>query len=152
MTSCLGLGLIPFAPGTFGSLPPVVIYMVLGYLYPCPLFCRIFMFSAVIVSSVICVKLTPKVGQMLGKEDPGEVVIDELAGQSLVFAIIGMVSGPDVCLTSAFGFAVFRLFDIIKPWPVNKLEKLPAGWGVLADDLMAGIYAGVVVMIFQHLT
>ncbi|MBA7610828.1 Phosphatidylglycerophosphatase A [subsurface metagenome] len=84
-----------------------------------------------------------------GKTDPGEVVADEFAGQALTFLAIafltiGAASTKQIWVITALGFVLFRLFDIVKPWPIRKLEKLPKGWGILADDLMASVYAAVV--------
>jgi len=60
---------------------------------------------------------------------------------------VDLASGREIVIITVAGFILFRLFDIIKPWPCKKLEKLPAGWGILADDLMAGFYAAIVLMI-----
>ena len=102
-------------------------------------------------SSVICVKCAPASIAATGKTDPPEVVADEFAGQALTFVIIAaVVSGPNWA-AAAGGFLFFRFFDIVKPWPVRRFEKLPNGWGVLADDLLAGIYAGIVFIICLRL-
>jgi phosphatidylglycerophosphatase A len=74
-----------------------------------------------------------------GKRDPGAVVSDEVAGQSL--ALLAAADPWGVLV----GFIAFRLFDIVKPWPIGRLERLPRGWGILADDLAAGLAAGLVV-------
>ncbi|MHC4771844.1 MAG: phosphatidylglycerophosphatase A [Planctomycetota bacterium] len=61
-----------------------------------------------------------------------------------------MLAPDNICNTTVLGFALFRLFDILKPWPCKRLEKLPAGVGILADDLMAGVYGGIVASIVIH--
>jgi phosphatidylglycerophosphatase A len=99
-----------------------------------------------IAASVICIAFAPAVIAQTGKQDPHEVVIDELAGQCVVFVPVVFFSELSTLLVAGFGFALFRLFDIAKPFPIRKLEKLPAGWGILADDLLAGIYAAVVLL------
>lgn len=141
LTTCLGLGRLPWAPGTWGSLPPVVLYMVLGFLYPAanPLVQGLFFFGGV----WICVRYVPRMIEKTGLKDPQEVVADEVAGQAIVMVVLGLLAPLNVCTTAALGFALFRLCDITKPWPCRRLETLPAGWGVLADDLMAGVYATV---------
>jgi phosphatidylglycerophosphatase A len=96
------------------------------------------------------VAFAPAIIARTGREDPGGVVIDELAGQSVVFTAAFVFAEMNPVVTAAVGFAAFRLFDIVKPFPVNKLEKLPAGWGILADDLMAGVYAALVVLFISH--
>ena len=140
LTSCFGLGNLPVAPGTWGSLPPVVVYQVLGYLWPAAN--PYVMAGFVIVFSWICVRFAPAVIAQTGKKDPGQVVADEVAGQGLAMLAISLFAPCHICNTTVLGFALFRLFDITKPWPCRKLEKLPAGWGILADDLAAGVYAG----------
>ena len=100
----------------------------------------------------ICIKFTPAVIAATGKTAPREVVADELAGQALTFLAIafltvGSASPGQIWVITALGFVLFRLFDIAKPWPIRKLEKLPKGWGVLADDLMASVYAATVLQV-----
>ncbi len=96
----------------------------------------------------VCVKLAPVVQEKLGKADPGQIVADEFAGQAIVFAAVGGLAANEICITAAVGFALFRLFDILKPWPIKKLEKFKGGWGVVADDLAAGAAAAVLLKIF----
>jgi phosphatidylglycerophosphatase A len=80
--------------------------------------------------------------RVLGKKDPGAVVYDEIAAFFVVFAMT-----PVSWKSAGFGFLLFRLFDITKPWPIRRLEKLPDGWGVMADDLMAGLYSCVLLVV-----
>ena len=102
----------------------------------------------IIIWSIACVALSPGAIMHTGKEDPGEVVADEAAGQAVCYLAIPLaMTGPwtaaGAWIIAVSGFLLFRIFDIIKPWPANQLEKLPQGWGILADDLMAGAYAGI---------
>jgi len=76
--------------------------------------------------------------ELFGKKDPGSVVYDEIAAMPLVFLFV-----PVTPWTLALSFLWFRLFDILKPWPIRKLEHLPRGWGVMIDDTMAALYAAV---------
>ena len=144
LTSCFGLGLLPVCPGTFGSLPPVVLFMAMVYLFVPPIGISIVMIVWAIAASIICVRFSPDIIALKGKDDPGEIVIDELAGQCQAFIAWPFFPDADQCLIAAVAFGAFRLFDILKPWPIKKLEKLPAGWGILADDLLAGVYAAIV--------
>lgn len=128
-TGC-GLGWIPVAPGTFGSLGGLVLVYGLNYL---PMGGYI---AAEVAFIVLGVWICTRAGQLLGKVDPGSVVWDEIAAFPIVFA--GVVLTP---WTAVLGFVWFRLFDISKPFPINRLEKLSGGWGVMADDLMAGVFA-----------
>ncbi len=110
------------------------------------------MAALALAGSIICVRFAPAAIAATGKNDPGEVVADELAGQAVTFLAVPLLS-PEILsirqiwFITAGGFLLFRLFDIAKPWPICKLEKLPEGWGVLADDLMAGVFAAIVLLI-----
>ena len=142
LTTCFGLGKLPIAPGTWGSLPPVVVYTVFGFLYPVAnVYAMVFF---IIAGSWACVRYAPAVIASTGKKDPGLIVADEVAGQAITMLIIASLKPDNIYLAAGLGFVLFRLFDILKPWPCKRLEKLPAGVGVLADDLMAGIYGGAI--------
>jgi phosphatidylglycerophosphatase A len=78
--------------------------------------------------------------------DPSECVIDEVAGQ-----LIACAFAPRTLLFYALAFLLFRLFDIVKPWPISAAERLPGGLGIMADDMIAGLLAGAVVVIFLQL-
>lgn len=148
ITSCFGLGYLPAAPGTWGSVPPVIIFMLLVSLGFSAWVISLCMLLLVVAASFFCVLYTPSVAVAVGKKDPSEVVIDEFAGQSACFVLTAFfVSSP--CIAGITGFVLFRFFDILKPPPVRRLETLPEGWGVLLDDIMAGIYAAVV-FVFLH--
>jgi len=82
----------------------------------------------------------------LGKKDPGLVVIDEVLGQWLTAAAIVHPTWQSYVLA----FALFRIFDITKPWPIHKLESLPEGTGIVSDDLLAGVYGAVVMWVAAH--
>jgi phosphatidylglycerophosphatase A len=152
LTSCFGLGRLPIAPGTWGSLPAAIVFGLMGHFHVSPVIMTIVMAAVVLVSSVVCVMYAPAAIAATGKNDPGEVVADELAGQAVTFLVspflaIGAAPVRQVWLVAAGGFALFRLFDITKPWPIRKLETLPKGWGILADDLLAGVYAWIALQI-----
>ncbi|HOK65453.1 MAG TPA: phosphatidylglycerophosphatase A [Anaerohalosphaeraceae bacterium] len=136
-----GLGRLPAAPGTFGSLPPVIFYQVFGFLWPAAT--AYAMAAVTILFSWFCVQFAPAVIRRTGQSDPREVVADETAGQALTLLAIALMGPLHICNTAVLGFVLFRFFDITKPWPIRKLEALPAGWGILADDLAAGIFAAV---------
>ena len=147
LTSCFGLGWLPVAPGTWGSLPPAVIFGLLSWLSISAVINSIVMLVLILAGSVICVKFAGAAITATGKNDPGEVVADEFAGQAVTFLAVGTVPAGGICVTVIIGFLLFRFFDILKPWPIRKLEKLPGGWGILADDLMAGVYAGIILLV-----
>jgi phosphatidylglycerophosphatase A len=85
-----------------------------------------------------------------GREDPSECVIDELAGQWLACAGISIHLGPGSAPEFALAFLLFRLFDILKPWPISAAERLPGGWGVMTDDMVAGLFAAVIAGTLQY--
>jgi phosphatidylglycerophosphatase A len=110
------------------------------------------MLILVLAGSIVCVKLAPAAINATGKNDPGEVVADEFAGQSVTFLLYPLfgadnLSPSGLWLIALAGFMLFRLFDITKPPPIRKLEKLPRGWGILADDLLAGVFAAILLLI-----
>jgi undecaprenyl-diphosphatase len=152
IASCFGLGWLPFAPGSWGSLPPVVIFALMCYFQVPGILVSVVMAALALVGSYFCVKFTPAVITASGKIDPPEVVLDEVAGQAITFLAVpflapGAVLPSQFLTTAVAGFLLFRAFDTIKPWPARNFEKFPAGWGVLADDLMAGVYAGIALLL-----
>jgi phosphatidylglycerophosphatase A len=128
----LGVGYSRFMPGTVGSLwgPPLVWGLqqanLPGFLYV--LVC--------LVIVALGIPICSRAARSFGRHDPGQVVYDEVAAFPLVYFAIEV----DVA-TGVIGFLWFRVFDIIKPWPITKLEKLPGGLGVMIDDQMAAVYA-----------
>lgn len=135
-TGC-GSGSIPFAPGTFGTLAGLPLCYLLTLLpFYAALFCMLaFMPLAAHISTLA--------ERILAKKDPGAIVIDEIAGIMLtLFAL------PFNWLTVIAGFLIFRFLDILKPFQIQKLEKIfPGGWGVLMDDVAAGILANIILRI-----
>ena len=150
-TSYLGLGWLPVAPGTWASLLPAIVFALLCYFGVPVVVVWIILCLIAVDAATICVWFSPAVIAELGKEDPREIVVDEVAGQAIAYLGAYAVGGREIILTAAVGFLAFRLFDIFKPWPCRQLEELPAGWGILADDLMAGVYAAGVLQICTRL-
>ena len=151
-TSCFGLGLLPVAPGTWGSIPVAVVFGLLCWLGAPAGLISIVMAALVAAGSVVCVKFAPAAIAATGKNDPREVVADELAGQAvtLLSVPLAMTAEPttgQIWAVAGIGFLIFRILDIAKPWPIRKLEKLPQGWGILADDLLAGVFGAVILHI-----
>ncbi|USN99188.1 MAG: phosphatidylglycerophosphatase A [Phycisphaeraceae bacterium] len=147
-----GLGHLRPAPGTWGSLPPVVIagVLVLAGLGPAehPVFYHTVLAVILLVSSAACVAFGEWAEAWYGKKDPGWVVADETAGQCVALVALPVAAPAltiaglwPLCVALAVSFLAFRAFDIIKPPPAYALQKLPGGWGVLVDDLFAGVYA-----------
>jgi len=142
LATCLGLGMLPFAPAVWGSLPPVVVYQVLGYLAPAANVPVMALF--VIASSWICVKYAPAAFSSLGPQRRSMVVADAMAGQGLTMLMIALLGPVNICNSMALGFALFRLFDITRPWPCKLFAQRPAGTGILIGAVVAGFYAGAV--------
>ncbi len=149
LTSCFGLGWLPLVPGTWGSIPPALIWMLLSAGQIKPAIITAIMIVFTLSGSAVCVVCTPAISRLSGKTDPNEIVSDEFAGQSLVFLLAGSFISDHVYITAFAGFFVFRVFDTLKPWPINAVEQLAAGWGVLADDLLAAVLTAVVLILFN---
>jgi phosphatidylglycerophosphatase A len=152
LTSCFGLGRLPLAPGTWGSLPPVIIFGLMSCLGSSAAMISNVMAALILAGGFVCVQFAPAAIAATGKDDPREVVADELAGQAVTFLFspflaMGTATGRQILITAFAGFVLFRLFDISKPWPIRRLEKYPAGWGIVADDLLAGAFAWFILQI-----
>jgi phosphatidylglycerophosphatase A len=124
-----GLGYAPVAPGTFGSAAGILIYWFTRH-WPTS-----WQLGLIVVITSVGVWAATRAEQHFGKEDPGAVVIDEVAGQLVTLAFTGAGLAAMVV-----GFFVFRILDIIKPFPADRFERLHGGTGIMADDVMAGIY------------
>jgi phosphatidylglycerophosphatase A len=129
----LGVGHLRTAPGTFGSLWGLVLAW---GLHSAGLQPAIYVLAAVAIF-LLGVPVCAAAARYFGTHDPSACVYDEIAAFPVVFAL-----APFTPASAVAGFLLFRLFDIWKPWPVRRLERLPGGWGIAADDLMAGVYAG----------
>ena len=125
-------GYAPIAPGTFGSAVGFLLWMVL----PNVLWIQLLAVGVVAVAGSWSGSIAEA---HFGRRDPGEVVVDEVAGM-MVTLVLNSIAGPFWMLVA---FSLFRAADIVKPFPVNRLERLPGGIGIMADDLMAGVYANI---------
>jgi phosphatidylglycerophosphatase A len=127
-----GIGYAPVAPGTFGSAAGLVVYWLLRDASP-------LLFVAVTAILLLGGIWGASLAEQELGTDPGPVVIDEVVGMLITLAFI------DVTLAGAIlGFFVFRLLDVVKPWPAGRFERLHGGLGVMADDVMAAIYGNIV--------
>ncbi len=128
LATWFGCGLVPRAPGTMGALGAVPLYLLASQGG------RLGVAMAAAVVTAIGVWSASVVARELRSKDPQIVVIDEVAGMMVTMLAAGAASWPAVIL----GFLLFRLFDIIKPWPIRRVERLPGGWGIVMDDVVAG--------------
>ncbi len=126
-----GSGLAPVAPGTVGTLVAIPIYLFL-----CT-FSSLAYFTAVVVISLLSMYIAGESARLLKTHDHGGIVLDEICGY-----LVTMLFAPSGWLWIVVGFVLFRLFDILKPWPIGFLDRhVHGGVGIVIDDLMAGIYA-----------
>lgn len=133
-----GVGYFPLAPGTLTSLIVVLLYRF--YLHklswPFYLLLLFFLFLIGIITST-------QYSSDLNKRDPRNIVIDEASGQLLL-----LFRMSEAWLPLILSFFLFRLFDVVKPYPIKKIETLPKGWGIMMDDVVAAVYAGVVIHLY----
>ncbi len=141
-----GVGYIPGAPGTYGSVIAVGIYAAIAY---CVAHCTAYLSASFVHAAIafsvaafclIGIWASSRAIPLLGNSDAPEAVVDELMGQFITFLFVPFGLGWPFILA---GFLLFRLFDIWKPYPIDDLQVLPGGLGICADDIVAGVYAGV---------
>lgn len=151
-----GAGNLKPGPGTWGSVAATLIWILLETPHfftfekvsvdyavrVAPLWPSL---ALALLATAIGIPAATIIARESGRKDPQNVVIDEAAGQWLTLA----AAAPDWKHAIA-GLALFRLFDITKPWPARRLEHLPDGWGIMLDDLAAGIYGAVALLLLRH--
>jgi len=129
-----GVGYLPLIPGTFGSLVGVGIFLLLP---------RVAIVIAILAFTSAGIWAASRTEELLGRKDPGKIVVDEVAGQLIaLFPLLFAAWSIKMVIVS---FILFRFFDIVKPYPANKLQELRGGMGVMLDDLVAGVYAALIV-------
>jgi phosphatidylglycerophosphatase A len=130
VATAFGSGYSPFAPGTAGSAVGLLLFWPMAawpWAGQGAATAGLFLVGALAAGRVAC---------RAGSKDPGIVVVDEVVGQWVTLAAL-----PFTPLTAGLGFLLFRAMDIVKPWPARDLERVPGGWGIMADDVAAGVYA-----------
>jgi phosphatidylglycerophosphatase A len=153
LITTFGLGHMRPASGTWGSLPPVFIAAALVALNQGPATNPWLYYSALaailLIFSAACIIDGDAAEARFGEKDPSEVVADETAGQCIpLLAILPSAASTlgRTALLIAVAFFAFRILDIIKPPPAKGWQRIPGGWGILIDDLVAGVYAAIVVL------
>jgi phosphatidylglycerophosphatase A len=132
-----GAGLLKPGPGTYGSISAVLLWYAAAHiLHPAPVALAIGTTIAAVFATLIGIPAATIVARESGREDPGHVVIDEVAGQ-----LIALIAIPADWRHAALSLLLFRAFDILKPPPIRQLERLPAGTGIMLDDVAAGLFA-----------
>jgi phosphatidylglycerophosphatase A len=155
-----GVGYSPLAPGTCGSVVGVGIYLLVRQASARVFafatarggsdesFRTTFMLLLIAILASVGVWAASRVEKLLGRKDPGAVVVDEVVGQMIAFVFVPFNAGVWTIIT---GFVAFRLFDIWKPYPIRRLEALKGGLGIMADDVLAGIYAAILMSLLTSI-
>jgi phosphatidylglycerophosphatase A len=133
LATWFGSGYAPVASGTVGTLATVPLVLLLGLAESTALYVGV---TAVVIVAGTWASWNAE--EVFGRPDPGPVVVDEAAGFLVTMAFLPLGAGPLVA-----GFLLFRAADVIKPFPARRFEALPRGVGIMADDLMAGLYANL---------
>lgn len=128
-----GAGYSPIAPGTAGSLVGLLLFWPLQMTPP---WVQVAVTAAAYFAGVAA---STRLAHRLGRKDPGAAVIDEVVGMWLSLLFL-----PFTPATAVAAFLLFRVLDVFKPYPARQLEALPGGWGIMTDDVMAGVYANLV--------
>ncbi len=140
ISTVLGLGRLAPAPGTLASLLAVLLAWPLATLGG-----QLAVAAAALLATVLGWWASGRYALESHRQDPSECVIDEVAGQWIACALVGRT-----LIAYALVFALFRLFDIWKPWPISAAERLPRGLGIMADDVVAGLAAGLAIALAAH--
>lgn len=142
----LGTGYLPIAPGTWGSAATCGVFLLVAWGCAGRGACVTAAMALLAAAATLgCALLGRFAESAFGAKDPGRCTLDEWAGQALALCLLPIGGTWRHWLIAAgAAFVAFRVFDIVKPPPARRLEKLPHGWGIVADDLMAGLYANVV--------
>jgi phosphatidylglycerophosphatase A len=144
LASAFYIGFIPGAPGTYASIATTLaffaVYCLARQISPA------LHFVSLCLISLIGIFVSGETSRNAGIEDPSFIVIDEVAGQLLTFLFL-----PVNAWNLFLGLAAFRIFDIWKPFPIRKLESLPGGVGIMADDLLAGVYGNLILQLLNFL-
>ena len=146
----LGIGLLRPGPGTWASIAAGGVAMAIILSVPANLLTWSFV-GAAIIASLLCLISAPAAVRHFSSGDPGPVVMDEVAGTWVAIAFIPastLAASPMTAVIVAV--LLFRVFDIAKPWPVSWFERLPGAFGIIADDLAAGVFAGILAVALLH--
>jgi phosphatidylglycerophosphatase A len=130
VATVFGSGYSAVAPGTVGSALGVLLF------WPMAAVAWPWQAAASAVLFVVGSLAAGRVARRVGRKDPGIVVVDEVVGQWVTLTAL-----PFTPVTAGLGFLLFRAMDIVKPWPARDLERVPGGWGIMADDVAAGVFA-----------
>ena len=147
IATSLGAGYFPVAPGTAGSVVGLALVIALRQSSLGAIGLGLSLAAMAAVVFALGVWSAGKAEKAFGRVDPGQVVIDEVLGQIITFIATPRI--PRVGLIA--GFILFRIFDIIKPFPAGRAERFPGGWGIMLDDVVAGFYSLIVLVILGRM-
>ncbi len=142
-----GLAYLPIAPGTWGSLPGVAIFILISMTLPVANH-GFWIAAALVLVCLLCLGLSPWAERYWGVKDPRRFVLDEVAG---FLVTVLLFRTPDLFLTALWTFFFSRIMDILKLQPARYLERLPKGWGILLDDVVASLYAATLLHILVRI-
>jgi len=134
IATCAYVGYAPVAPGTFGSAIGLAVFYVVRHQRSTTV-----EVAAIVALAAVGLWSATEAEHHFGGIDPGPVVIDEVIGMLITLAFI-----PVNMAGAIVAFFIFRFLDVVKPWPARRLEQLPGGFGVVLDDMMAGVYGNIV--------
>ena len=137
ISTLFGVGYFPKIPGTTGTLLAAFVYFLLPGNFFGSLKNNLIFLTCVLILSLISVVFISKAEKELGHDD-NKIILDEFLGYFIAVLFL-----PKTLVIAVIAFILFRFFDMFKPEPVNIVQKLPAGWGVMADDIMAGVYSNI---------
>lgn len=138
-----GTGYLPIAPGTWGSFAAAVVFLALAAVFPSQPVLWTMTTALSLLAAVIGIALGRWSVDYFQSRDPKPYVLDEAAGMWLSLVLIPFTGTGGLILAAAVQFVLFRVFDVLKPPPACQAEALPFGWGIMTDDLVAGLYANL---------
>ena len=147
-----GVGYLPVAPGTWGSLVGLGVVFLLRISVENNLLFAVVLLAAILLITVAGIWAASQTERLSGRKDPGKVVVDEVAGQLVSTLPLVLMSTSAWQMWIIVSFILFRFFDIVKPYPARQLEGLHGGLGIMCDDLVAGVYAAAIVFVAGFLT
>ncbi len=138
LATVFGIGYLPLMPGTFASIAGVFLYLLIRK----TLIVYLALTALLIIIGFI---VSGKAQGLFGKSDPRQVVIDELCGMLIVYIAVPFSTSYVI-----IGFFIFRILDVLKLYPLDRLERLKGGWGIMLDDIAAAVFTNIILQILCH--